>query len=183
MGTSGSGKTTLLMLLMGIYKSEKQSIKIAFSDSREVLPEELPENFYGYVPQSNQIFAGTIKENISFFNSKTSQKEIEHAARVACANEFIKSFKDGYDTNLTEGGKSISLGQAQRIAIARAICSRPSVLILDEATSALDSDTEMKILKQLSDMSITCLMVTHRKSTLKISNKRLNLTRGKIYYE
>ena len=84
---------------------------------------------------------------------------------------------------MTEGGKSISLGQAQRIAIARAICSRPSVLILDEATSALDSDTEMKILKQLSDMSITCLMVTHRKSTLKISNKRLNLTRGKIYYE
>ena len=183
MGTSGSGKTTLLMLLMGIYKSENQSIKIAFSDSYEVLPEELPENFYGYVPQSNQIFAGTIKENISFFNSKISQKEIEHAARVACANEFIESFKDGYDTNLTEGGKSISLGQAQRIAIARAICSRPSVLILDEATSALDSDTEMKILKQLSDMSITCLMVTHRKSTLKISNKKLNLTRGKIYYE
>ncbi|MGX7208651.1 ABC transporter ATP-binding protein [Enterococcus innesii] len=183
MGTSGSGKTTLLMLLMGIYKSENQSIKIAFSDSHEVLPEELPENFYGYVPQSNQIFAGTIKENISFFNSKISQKEIEHAARVACANEFIESLKDGYDTNLTEGGKSISLGQAQRIAIARAICSRPSVLILDEATSALDSDTEMKILKQLSDMSITCLMVTHRKSTLKISNKKLNLTRGKIYYE
>lgn len=183
MGTSGSGKTTLLMLLMGIYKSENRSIKISFSDSHEVLPEELPENFYGYVPQSNQIFAGTIKENISFFNNKISQKEIEHAARVACANEFIESLKDGYDTSLTEAGKSISLGQAQRIAIARAICSRPSVLILDEATSALDSDTEMKILKQLSDMSITCLMVTHRESTLKISNKKLNLTRGKIYYE
>lgn len=179
-GTSGGGKTTLFLLLLGIYTPTSGKIEISnykkfFSpglESREI---------FSYVPQGNQLFSGTIRENITLFKDDIPFEDIEKAAEIACAKEFIEKLPNKYDTVIGQNGFGLSEGQGQRIAIARSILTDAEFLLLDEATSALDEETEAKVLKNIENMNDkTCIIVTHRKAALKICNRHFYLIDNSI---
>lgn len=179
-GVSGGGKSTLFLLLAGIHQPNSGTIN--FYGNNEIFSAGAEtRDIFGYVPQGNQLFSGTIRENISFLNDKATLEEIEKVAKIACIDEFINSLPDRYDTPIGENGLGISEGQAQRIAIARTLLSGCNFLLLDEATSALDENTEAEILKNIGSLkNKTCIIVTHRKSALKICNRNYLFTNQSI---
>lgn len=180
-GISGGGKTTLFNLIMGAYKTDKDEIIFYDTKGNSYTPTEA-RGIIGYVPQGNSLFSGTVFENIGFMKENPTMEEIENAAKIACAHEFIKDFPMGYDTMLGENGFGISQGQAQRIAVARAVLSGTGVLLFDEATSALDEMTQVRMLENLSKLrDKTVIIVTHRKAALAICNRHLNMENGEIY--
>lgn len=180
-GISGGGKTTLFNLIMGAYKTDKDEIIFYDTKGNSYTPTEA-RGIIGYVPQGNSLFSGTVFENIGFMKENPTMEEVENAAKIACAHEFIKDFPMGYDTMLGENGFGISQGQAQRIAVARAVLSGTGVLLLDEATSALDEMTQVRMLENLSKLrDKTVIIVTHRKAALAICNRHLNMENGEIY--
>lgn len=180
-GISGGGKTTLFNLIMGAYKTDKDEIIFYDTKGNSYTPTEA-RGIIGYVPQGNSLFSGTVFENIGFMKENPTMEEIENAAKIACAHEFIRDFPMGYDTMLGENGFGISQGQAQRIAVARAVLSGTGVLLLDEATSALDEMTQVRMLENLSKLrDKTVIIVTHRKAALAICNRHLNMENGEIY--
>lgn len=180
-GISGGGKTTLFNLIMGAYKTHKDEIIFYDTKGNSYTPTEA-RGIIGYVPQGNSLFSGTVFENIGFMKENPTMEEIENAAKIACAHEFIKDFPMGYDTMLGENGFGISQGQAQRIAVARAVLSGTGVLLFDEATSALDEMTQVRMLENLSKLrDKTVIIVTHRKAALAICNRHLNMENGEIY--
>lgn len=137
---------------------------------------------FSYVPQGNLILSGTIRENIAFGESDVSQKEIEQAAEIACILEEIKTFPEGFESRIGERGMGLSEGQAQRIAIARAVLSKAPILLLDECTSALDSETEERLLQNLRDLKgKTILCVSHKDATIQSCNKIIRLKDAKFY--
>ena len=166
---------------MGAYKTDKDEIIFYDTKGNSYTPTEA-RGIIGYVPQGNSLFSGTVFENIGFMKENSTMEEIENAAKIACAHEFIKDFPMGYDTMLGENGFGISQGQAQRIAVARAVLSGTGVLLLDEATSALDEMTQVRMLENLSKLrDKTVIIVTHRKAALAICNRHLNMENGEIY--
>lgn len=180
-GISGGGKTTLFNLIMGAYKTDKDEIIFYDTKGNSYTPTEA-RGIIGYVPQGNSLFSGTVFENIGFMKENSTMEEIENASKIACAHEFIKDFPMGYNTMLGENGFGISQGQAQRIAVARAVLSGTGVLLLDEATSALDEMTQVRMLENLSKLrDKTVIIVTHRKAALAICNRHLNMENGEIY--
>lgn len=175
-GSSGGGKTTLFLLLLGIYSPTLGKIRIYNNKNIDFIPGKETREIFSYVPQGNQLFSGTIKENITLFNSDISMEDIKKVAEIACANEFIEKLPNGYETLIGQNGMGLSEGQGQRIAIARSLLTRAEFLLLDEATSALDEETEAKVLKNIESLKDkTCIIVTHRKAALKICNKHLYL--------
>lgn len=182
-GISGGGKSTLFLLLLGAYMPQSGSLYFR-SGSGDFSAGKETRSLFAYVPQGNFLFSGTIKENIAFLNGNASEKEIIAAAEAACALEFIESLPDGFDTRVGENGSGISEGQAQRIAVARALLGGAPILLLDEATSALDEQTEAEMLKNIAALNEkTVLIVTHRPAALKICGKHLLLKDGDISYE
>ncbi len=181
-GISGGGKSTLFLLLLGAYSPDSGSVSFlsdggSFSAGRETRP------LFAYVPQGNLLFSGTIYENISFLNDNAGEDEVRGAAEIACAMEFIDALPDGMNTRVGENGFGLSEGQAQRIAVARAILGGAPILLLDEATSALDEQTEARLLKNISVLDgKTVIIVTHRPAALKICTKHLLLKDGNISY-
>lgn len=181
-GISGGGKSTLFLLLLGAYSPDSGSVSFlsdggSFSAGRETRP------LFAYVPQGNLLFSGTIYENISFLNDNAGEDEVRGAAEIACAMEFIDALPDGMNTRVGENGFGLSEGQAQRIAVARAILGGAPILLLDEATSALDEQTEARLLKNISALDgKTVIIVTHRPAALKICTKHLLLKDGNISY-
>lgn len=180
-GISGGGKTTLFMLLLGAYSPQAGEIRFlsrdgCFSPGRET------RGIFAYVPQGNCLFSGTIRENITFLSEGGGNDEkIMQAAKAACAYEFISKLPHGLDTKIGENGLGLSEGQAQRIAVARALYGGAGFLLLDEATSALDEQTERELLENIAAMeNKTVLIVTHRPAALKICGKRLTLKDGVI---
>lgn len=180
-GISGGGKTTLFNLIMGAYKTDEGEIVFYDTDGNSYTPAEA-RGIIGYVPQGNSLFSGTVFENIGFMKENPTMEEIENAAKIACADEFIEDFPMGYDTMLGENGLGISQGQAQRIAVARAVLSGTGILLLDEATSALDEITQVRMLENLSKLrERTVIIVTHRKAARAICSRHLNMENGEIY--
>ena len=175
-GHSGCGKSTALMLLMSIYKPDSGR---TFYTDHNGSENDLTANYqrlFAYVPQGNKLMSGTVREIVSFSDSKASSDEsgINLALKVACADEFIGELENGIDTVLGERGTGLSEGQMQRIAIARAIYSGAPVLVLDEATSALDEATEEKLLSNLRTLTDkTVIIVTHRQAALKICDRQI----------
>lgn len=175
-GSSGGGKTTFFLLLLGIYSPTLGKIRIYNNKNIDFIPGKETREIFSYVPQGNQLFSGTIKENITLFNSDISMEDIKKVAEIACANEFIEKLPNGYETLIGQNGMGLSEGQGQRIAIARSLLTGAEFLLLDEATSALDEETEAKVLKNIESLKDkTCIIVTHRKAALKICNKHLYL--------
>lgn len=180
-GLSGEGKTTLIRLMLSLIQPEGGHIYFtgrggkveACSSTRKLV---------SYVPQENMLFSGTIAENLRFGNDDASDMEIEEAVRASCAWEFIQSLPEGIHTSIGENGIGLSAGQAQRIAIARALIKKAPVLILDEATSALDVETEIRVLQSIknSNPKRTCIVITHRPSAAGICHRVLELKDGVI---
>lgn len=178
-GKSGGGKSTLVKLLLGFYDYNKGEISI---DDEPVTKDQLAK-LNSYVPQDTSLFQQTIKYNIAYaVNGFVSNEEVISAAKKAHADKFITKLKNGYDTLVGERGIKLSLGQRQRIAIARAFLKNSDLLILDEATSALDSKTESEIQKALEDLwkNKTVIAIAHRLSTLNNVDRIVVVDGGKI---
>ena len=144
LGGTGSSKTTLVQLIPRLYDVSEGTLKVGGIDVRKYDLEVLRDNV-AMVLQKNELFSGTIKENLRWGNPNATDEELVHACRLACADEFIQGFPDGYDTHIEQGGTNVSGGQKQRLCIARALLKKPKILILDDSTSAVDTRTDAMI--------------------------------------
>jgi ATP-binding cassette subfamily B protein len=178
-GRSGSGKSTLVKLLLGFYEYEEGSFLV---DGRSISRSQIA-TLNSYVPQDTSLFQESIEYNIKYGQKREiGIEEVKEAAKKAHADEFIDKLKDGYKTNIGERGVKLSLGQRQRIAIARAFLNKNDLLILDEATSALDSKTEKLVQESLEQLwdSKTVIAIAHRLSTLNNVDRIVVMDKGRI---
>ena len=180
-GRSGSGKTTLTKLIQGLYRVEEGVVRFDGTDAREIDLSHLRRQI-GVVLQENFLFRGTVRENIATTRPDAAFEEIVAAAEAAGADEFIERLPQGYDTMLEENASNLSGGQKQRLSIARALLSRPRILILDEAASALDPESESIFIRNLSRIAIgrTVVMISHRLSTLVNADAILVMRQGQL---
>ena len=180
-GPTGAGKTTMVNLLMRFYEITSGSISVDGVDIRDLKREDL-RNMFGMVLQDTWVFNGTIRDNITYGNTKVSETEIISAAKAARVDNFIRTLPDGYDTVLDEQASNISQGQKQLITIARAILADPIILILDEATSSVDTRTEIYIQKAMEELSKnrTSFVIAHRLSTIRDADVILVMKDGDI---
>jgi subfamily B ATP-binding cassette protein MsbA len=183
-GPSGAGKTTLVSLLPRFWDVTQGSIRLDGVDVRELRLADL-RGAVGLVPQEPALFSGTVRENIAYGRPGAAAEEIETAARVAHAHEFIVRLPQGYDSVVGERGVKLSGGQRQRIAIARAVLKNPAVLILDEATSNLDTESERLIEDAMEKLLAgrTTLIIAHRLSTVRRADRLVVLDHGRIVEE
>jgi ABC-type multidrug transport system fused ATPase/permease subunit len=180
-GPSGAGKTTLTALLLRFYEPQSGRILVGSTDI-STLDLKSYRSRIAIVPQDIILFGGTVYDNILYARPDASQAEVEEAARMAHAHEFIKTLPKGYETVVGERGTQLSGGQRQRVAIARAFLKNPDLLILDEATSALDSVSEHMIQEALALLmkDRTTLVVAHRLSTIRMAHQIIVLDKGKV---
>ena len=180
-GQSGCGKSTLLKLIARLYNPVSGCVLIDGLDIEKVELNSLRRQI-GYVPQECLLFEGSIFSNIASADPDADSNEVIHAARLACAHDFIMAMDDGYTSMIGEKGAGLSGGQRQRIALARMLLQKPRLIILDEATSALDVDTETQVLNNLleSARESTILMTTHRLSSLTQADRIVLLHNGSI---
>lgn len=180
-GQSGSGKSTLADLLPRFYDVQKGRITVDGIDVRDLKVHDL-RSFMGNVNQEAILFNDTFYNNITFGVQNATREQVEHAARIANAHDFIMETPDGYDTNIGDRGCRLSGGQRQRLSIARAILKNPPILILDEATSALDSESEQLVQQALDRLmkDRTTLVIAHRLSTIKNATQICVLHEGRI---
>lgn len=180
-GKSGSGKSTLVNLLARFYDIVSGKIKINGLDSQSIPLSEF-RNYIGVVPQESFLFSGSIAENIAFGKESVTQAEIEKAAKMANAYEFIMELPEKFETEVGERGTRLSGGQKQRIAIARALIQNPQIMILDEATSALDTESEKLVQEALDQLmkGRTTFVIAHRLSTIVHADKIVVMENGKI---
>lgn len=180
-GATGSAKSSMVQLIPRLYDATAGEVMINNINVKDYNLDEL-HNKIGMVLQKNELFTGSIIENIRWGKPDASQEEIEAAAKVAQAHDFIMSFTDGYDTLLGRGGVNVSGGQKQRICIARALIRKPKILILDDSTSAVDSDTEQKIRAGLASVlkDTTVLIITQRLNTMQSADRVIVLEDGRV---
>lgn len=179
-GPTGCGKTTVINLLMRFYDVNDGSVSVDGNDVREVTRKSLRAG-YGMVLQETWLKSGTIRDNIAMGKPNATQEEIEEAAKLSRADDFIKKLPDGYDTVITEEG-SLSQGQKQLLCIARVMLCHPPVLILDEATSSIDTRTELKIQQAFAELmkGRTSFIVAHRLSTVREADAIIVMKDGHI---
>ncbi|CAL9189533.1 unnamed protein product [Musa hybrid cultivar] len=182
-GPSGGGKTTLSKLLLRLYDPQCGSILVDNHNIQDIKLRSLRKHI-AIVSQESMLFSGTVAENIGYrdLTGQINQENVENAARIANADEFIATLAKGYATNIGQGGSRLSGGQKQRIAIARALYQEASILILDEATSALDSRSELLVRQALEHLMAnhTVLIIAHRLETVQMADRVLVLDRGKL---
>ena len=180
-GSTGSGKSTLVNLIPRFYDVSEGSITLDGVDIREVTQHELREKL-GYVPQKGLLFSGDIKSNILFGNPDGSDAELEEAAQIAQATEFIEAKPEGYASHIAQGGTNVSGGQKQRLSIARAIAKHPEVFIFDDSFSALDFKTDVTLRKALKKRTkdSTVIIVAQRISTIMGAEQIIVLDDGKM---
>lgn len=167
-GPSGEGKTTLIRLLLGLLTPTEGNLTVRTDEEHRCRISSGTREFFSYVPQGNTIFAGTVAENLRLVKPDASEEEMIRALKIGCAYDFVMEHPDGLNRIIGEKGNGLSEGQAQRIAVARAVLKDAPILLLDEATSALDMEIEKQMLKNLmgSRGNRTCIVATHRKSVL-----------------
>jgi subfamily B ATP-binding cassette protein MsbA len=183
-GQSGSGKSTIANLVTRFYDVEEGRICLDGVDIRDITKASL-RNLMGLVTQDSILFNDTVRNNIILGKENATQEEIEAAARVANAHDFITQLPNGYDTNIGDSGNKLSGGQKQRLSIARAVLKNPPIMILDEATSALDTESERLVQDALENMmrNRTSLVIAHRLSTIQNADKIVVLRKGQILEE
>ena len=181
-GPSGEGKTTLLRLLLGLIQPCEGQALLRGESGREYALTAGTRHVFAYVPQGNSVFSGTIAHNLRLVAPEASDEELEEALDIACALDFVKQFPQGLNHPLGAGGRGVSEGQAQRLAIARALLRKAPVLLLDEATSGLDPATEKKLLSNLrsSGRVSTCILVTHRSASAAFCNRNYEILHGHV---
>lgn len=178
-GPSGSGKTTLLKLLLGIHQPQSGEIRIGGQPLAQ-LGLQTWRACVGTVMQDDQLFAGSIADNISFFDAEADVAWIEECAKLACVHEDIVAMPMGYQTLIGDMGSSLSGGQRQRVLLARALYKRPQFLFLDEATSALDVDRERQVNASLRQLPLTRIVIAHRPETIAAAQRVITLQQGRV---
>ena len=180
-GSTGSGKSTLINLVPRFYEATSGEILINGVDVRNYAQEDLIKRI-GVVPQKGVLFAGTVKSNIKFGAPSATDAQVQEAARIAQADNFIQKLPGGYNAHIAQGGTNVSGGQKQRLAIARAICKNPDIFIFDDAFSALDMKTDAKLRQALAPITtdMVTLIVAQRVSTVKNADQIVVLNEGKI---
>lgn len=179
-GPSGIGKSTLLKLLLGIFRADSGVLTLDCGEKRIPL-DRSTRRLFSYVPQGNLLLSGTLRENLTIVNPEATTEEINRAVYISAMDEFLPQLPQGLDTVLGESGAGLSEGQAQRLAIARAVLGGAPILLLDECTSALDERTEQKVLQRLKELpDRTCIAVTHRPAAIALCNWRLEVEDGRI---
>ena len=180
-GSTGSGKSTIVKLLLRLYELQEGNITLDGIDLRNIVLSDLRQAI-GWVSQDVFLFRGTVRDNIAYGNPDVNLEEIIHGAKIAEAHQFIVQLPHGYDTIVGERGQKLSVGQRQRLAIARAILKNPPILILDEATSAVDNETEAAIARSIKYITKerTTIAIAHRLSTIRHSDCIYVVERGKI---
>lgn len=181
-GPSGEGKTTLLRLLLGLVDPCGGSAELVGETGDRYPISAGTRCAFSYVPQGNSVFAGTIAQNLRLVCPDATREDMEQALKAACAWEFVSQFPDGLEHWLGAGGRGISEGQAQRIAIARALLRKAPILLLDEATSGLDVETERQLMKNLhsSGLAHTCILVTHRPGSTEFCSRAYRISNGYV---
>lgn len=180
-GATGSGKSTLVNLIPRFYEATAGTIRVHGVDISRISPRRLRETI-AVVPQKTVLFTGTVLDNLKMGNATATQPEVERAARMAQAHEFIAAFPEGYQTLIGRGGVNLSGGQKQRIAIARALVRQPAILILDDCTSAVDVVTEAKIRDALHRQAagMTVLVIAQRITSVMQADRIVVLDEGEI---
>lgn len=178
-GASGCGKSTVSKMVSGLYRPWAGEILVDGKKMTEV-PAEVLNASIATVSQNIVLFSGTIRDNLTMWNPAILEEDMVEAAKDACIHDFIMQQKDGYDYQLSEGATNVSGGQRQRLEIARALATKPTILIMDEATSALDPIVEKQILDNIKRRGCTCVIVAHRLSAIRDCNQIIVMSRGKI---
>ena len=180
-GGTGSAKTSLVQLIPRLYDVTAGRVTVGGRDVREYDIEAL-RNAVAVVLQKNELFSGTIKENLRWGNENATDEEIEHACMLAQADGFVRSFPDGYDTYIEQGGTNVSGGQKQRLCIARALLKKPKILILDDSTSAVDTKTDKLIRKAFAEEipDTTKLIIAQRIASVENSDRIIVMNNGEI---
>lgn len=180
-GGTGSSKSSLVQLIPRLYDVSPGQLLLGGVDVRKYDLDVL-RNAVAMVLQKNELFSGTIKENLRWGNENATDEEIEEACRLACADEFIQSFPDKYDTYIEQGGTNVSGGQKQRLCIARALLKKPKVLILDDSTSAVDTKTDASIQKSFAEFipNTTKIIIAQRVSSVQHADRIVVMDDGKI---
>ena len=179
-GSSGIGKSTLLKLLMGFCRPGSGRLYLQL-EGEQVDAGRAVRHLFAYVPQGNLLLSGTLRENLTLAKPDATQAQLEQALYVSAMDEYLPQLPDGLETMLGENGAGLSEGQAQRLAIARAVLGGAPILLLDECTSALDADTEQKVLERLRALpDRTCIAVTHRPAAIRLCDVQLEVSEGHI---
>ena len=181
LGGTGSAKTSLVQLIPRLYGVSEGEVLVDGRNVKNYSVEHLRDSV-GMVLQKNTLFSGTIKENLLWGNKNASDEDIEWACHIACVDEFIKNFPEGYQTDMGQGGVNVSGGQKQRLCIARALLKKPKVLILDDSTSAVDTATEASIREGLASLKDTTkIIIAQRVSSVQHADQIVILEDGHIH--
>ena len=180
-GATGSAKSSLVQLIPRLYDVTSGSLKVGGTDVKDYHIESL-RNQVSMVLQKNTLFSGTIAENLRWGNENATDEELRHACKLACADEFIDKFEDGYETYIEQGGSNVSGGQKQRLGIARALLKKPKILILDDSTSAVDMKTDAMIRQAFSTEipDTTKIIIAQRIASVQDADQIVVLDDGKI---
>lgn len=172
-GPSGEGKTTMIRLILGLVHPDGGKVTIGASNGEQIEANAETRHLFAYVPQGNTMLSGTIADNMRLAKEDATDEEIIEALKIACAWDFVKEKPEGINSVVRERGRGLSEGQAQRIAIARAVLRDAPILLLDEATSALDVSTERQVLRNIVQQrpNKTCIVTTHRPSVLNMCQR------------
>ena len=181
LGGTGSSKSTLVQLIPRLYDTTEGTVRVGGVDVRDYDVKALRDSV-SMVLQKNELFSGTIKENLRWGNPDATDEELIHACRLACADEFIQGFPDKYDTHIEQGGTNVSGGQKQRLCIARALLKKPKILILDNSTSAVDTATDAMIRKAFREEipGTTKLIIAQRISSVQEADMIILMENGQI---
>lgn len=181
-GPSGEGKTTMLRLILGLIRPDTGRVLLTASNGISVDMNADTRHLFAYVPQGNTILSGSIAENMRMVKEDASDEEIVEALKIACAWDFVRDMPETINCSVGENGRGLSEGQAQRIAIARAVLRDSPVLLLDEATSALDVTTERRVLRNIIQKrpNKTCIVTTHRPGVLSMCQRVYRVMETKV---